>query len=160
MAEAKRREERRPWRPWETVNPFDTMREVMNRMVDSVFDPLSRLAPAHIGAGAQRFAPSVDVIEEDADVRIEVEVPGMNPEDLSVTVSPQAVVIRGEKRPAEEEGRGVHRRERAFGAFRRVIPLPVDVDRDKVEAIFRNGVLTVILAKSEEAAKKVEIKRE
>jgi HSP20 family protein len=105
-----------------------------------------------------RFQPSVDVIEEDEDVRIEVEVPGMSIEDLSVTVGEDSVIVRGEKKPEETEGAGVHRRERSYGAFRRVIHLPVDVDRDKAEATFRNGVLAILLPKSHEATKKVEIK--
>ena len=158
MAEAKKREERPIARPWETINPFDTVREVMNRMIESVFEPLARLAPSSVQVPVQRFQPSVDVIEEDENVRIEVEVPGMSIEDLSVTVGEDSVIVRGEKKPEETEGAGVHRRERSYGAFRRVIHLPVDVDRDKAEATFRNGVLAILLPKSHEAAKKVEIK--
>lgn len=106
----------------------------------------------------QRFQPSVDVIEEDEDVRIEAEVPGMSVEDLSVTIGEDEVIIRGEKKKEEAEGVGVHRRERPYGTFRRVIHLPVDVNREKAEASFKNGVLTIMLPKSHEAAKKVEIK--
>ncbi|MGD0231978.1 MAG: Hsp20/alpha crystallin family protein [Syntrophorhabdales bacterium] len=158
MAEVKKKEERMPPRPWEAINPFDTVREVMNRMVDSLFEPLGRLAPPQLRAPLSSFTPSVDVIEEDADVRIEVEAPGMGPEDLSVTVGQDSVIIRGEKKQEEVEGKGVHRRERSYGAFHRVIPLPVDVDREKVGATFKNGVLTILLPKSQEAARKVEIK--
>ena len=158
MAEAKKKEGQTVARPWETINPFDTVREAMNRMIEAVFEPLARLAPTPAHVAVQRFQPSVDVIEEDEDVRIEVEVPGMSVEDLSVTIGEDSVIIRGEKKQEEAEGIGVHRRERSYGAFRRVILLPVVVDRDKAEASFKNGILTILLPKSHEAAKKVEIK--
>jgi HSP20 family protein len=140
------------------VNPFDTMREIMNRMMDTFVEPLVRAVPPEIRVPVRRFTPNIDVIEEDEDIRIDVEAPGMNPEELGVTVTQNSVVIRGEKKQEELEGKGVHRRERAYGSFRRVIPLPVDVDRDNVEARFKNGVLTIILPKSHDAVKKVQIK--
>lgn len=160
MAEEKRKEGRPFARPWETINPFDTVRDVMNRMVNTVLEPLARLTPPPLRPPAQRFQPSVDVIEEDEDVLIEVEVPGMSIEDLSVTIGEDSVIVRGEKKPEEAEGSGVHRRERSYGAFRRVIHLPVEVDREKAKATFKNGILAVRLPKSHEAAKKVEIKAE
>ena len=158
MTEPKNRESRISARPWETINPFDTMREVMNRMLETVLEPLGRLAPSPLHVPVQRFQPSVDVIEEDDDVRVEVEVPGMSVEDLSVTIHEDSVVVRGEKKPEGAEAVGVHRRERSYGAFRRVIHLPVEVDRDKAEATFKNGILVIVLPKSHEAAKKVQIK--
>lgn len=160
MAEGKKREEQQYGRQWQAINPFDTVRDVMNRMVDSVFEPLSRIAAQPIKIPGQGFQPSVDVIEEDEDVRIEVEAPGMSPDELSVTLGQDSVIVRGEKKIEETQAKGLQRRERAYGPFRRVIPLPADVDRDKVEARFKNGVLTIILPKTHEAAKRVEIKAE
>ena len=75
-----------------------------------------------------------------------------------MTLGEQSVVIRGEKKPEKTEGKGFHRSERSYGSFRRVIPLPIEVDRDRVDATFKNGVLTIIIPKSHEAAKKVQIR--
>lgn len=160
MAEVKKKEERTPARPWETINPFDTMREVINRMADTFFEPLARLAPSPLRAASQGFVPSVDVIDEDEEVRVEMEVPGMGIDDLSVTVGQDSLIIRGEKKQETTGGKGAQRRERTYGAFRREIPLPSDVDREKVRASFKNGVLFVRLPKSHEAVKKVEITSE
>jgi HSP20 family protein len=156
MAEVKKKEERTPARPWETINPFDTMREVINRMADTFFEPLARLAPSPLRQSSQGFVPCLDVIEEDDEVRVEMEVPGMTADDLSVTVGQDALIVRGEKKQEAAEG-GAHRRERSYGVFRREILLPSEVDREKVKASFKNGVLVVHLPKSHEAAKKVAI---
>ena len=130
----------------------------MNRMVDSVFEPLSRIATQPIRIPGQGFQPSVDVIEEDEDVRIEVEVPGMSPDELSVTLGSDSVVVRGEKKLEETEAKGLHRRERAYGPFRRVIHLPADSRQGQGRGDLQERVLTIVLPKSHEAAKKVEIK--
>lgn len=155
-----KKEERAPTRYWQPINPFETMRDVMNRVMDTVFEPLTRVGAPGMRVRVQPFRPNVDVIEEDEDIRIIVEVPGMSPDDLAVMVTQQSVVIRGEKKQEQIEGKGVHRAERAYGPFRRVIPLPGDVDKDNVQATFKNGILTVILPKSKEAVKKVAIRIE
>jgi HSP20 family protein len=159
--QAGKRGERIPMRPWHTMNPVDTMRDVVNRMMDTIFEPFhTRDAPAGVRTHAQPFTPSVDIIEEDEDIRIDVEVPGMTPDDLNVVVTRESVVIRGEKKQEQLAGGGVRQSERSYGFFRRAIPLPADVDKDKVQASFKNGVLTVMLPKSKEAVKKVTIRTE
>jgi HSP20 family protein len=160
MAEERKEKESVPAKPWQMINPFDTMREAMNRMMDTIFEPLSRLTPPELRVPVRGFVPNIDVIEEDEHVRIDVEAPGMSPEDLSVTLTEESVIIRGEKKSEASEAAGVHRAERCYGCFRRAVPLPVEVDRDKVEAAFKNGVLTITLPKSGEKAKKVTIKVE
>jgi HSP20 family protein len=159
MADTERKEGRTfTERPWQTVNPFDAVRQVVDRVIDTVLEPISRMTPPEVRVPLKRFVPVVDVIEEDDDVRVDVEAPGMMPDDINVTITEQSLVIRGEKKPEKAESKGFHRSERSFGAFRRVIPLPVEVDRDRVEATFRNGVLTIIVPKSHESAKKVQIR--
>jgi HSP20 family protein len=148
MAEERKKEERPVSRPLQTINPFDTMRHVMNRMVDTFLEPISHITPPELRVQVvRRFVPNVDVTEGDQDVRIDVEVPGMKPEDLSVTVSGESVIIRGEKKSEKPEGAGVHRAERCYGSFRRVVSLPAEVDRDHVDATFKNGVLSIVLPK-------------
>ncbi len=160
MAEEKKREERGPARPWQAINPLDVMRETMGRVFETFFEPLTRIPPPDLPIPVRRFTPSVDIIEEDDAIRVDVEAPGMNPEDLSVSVSGDYLIVRGDKKQETRECVGVHRSERCYGAFRRSIPLPVDVDRDKVDAIFKNGVLSIVLPKSGETARKVKIRVE
>ena len=83
-------------------------------------------------------------------VVIRLEIPGMNEDDLAIDIHGNDLRIRGEKRSgAAQEGRRYHLRERAYGRFERSIPLPHGVDADKAEVSYRDGVLTVILPKTE-----------
>jgi HSP20 family protein len=160
MDEEKKREERGPAKPWQAINPLDVMRETVGRVFETFMEPLTRIAPPGLPIPVRRFTPSVDIIEEDEAIRVDVEAPGMNPEDLSVSVSEDFLTIRGDKKEERGECVGVHCSERTYGAFRRSIPLPVGVDKDKVDAIFKNGVLSIILPKSGEATRKVKIRIE
>ena len=102
------------------------------------------------------FGPSVDVSEKDNSVEVAVELPGMAEGDIDVSLSGDAMTIRGEKKAEHEENRkGVYMSERSYGAFYRTIPLPPGVDTDKAEAHFRHGVLTVTLPKTDEAQSKI-----
>ena len=83
-------------------------------------------------------------------VVIRLEVPGMNEDDLAIDIHGNILRIRGEKRSgAEQEGRRYHLSERAYGHFERSIPVPHGVDPDKAEVSYRDGVLTVILPKTD-----------
>jgi HSP20 family protein len=160
MAETERKEGRPPQTgPWQPVNPFEAAREVVNRLLDTLFEPLARITPPEMPIPVmKRYMPTVDVSEGDDDLRIDIEAPGMTPDDITVSLTEQSLIVRGEKKPEKTEGRGLHRSERPYGSFRRVIPLPVEIDRDRVDASFKNGVLTVIVPKSREAAKRVRIR--
>lgn len=141
-------------------NPFEMMRDTMGRMMEIFFEPLSRGTPVQVHWRPAGFRPSVDVIEEGDNIRVVVEVPGMTPEDLTVSVSEDSLTVRGQKKREEEEGKDIHRRECLHGPFRRVVPLPMKVDRDNVEATFKNGVLNIVLSKSAETGKRIPIKTE
>ncbi len=160
MAEERKKEERPLTRPWQMINPFDTMRDVMNRMVDTFLEPISRVTPPELRIPIRRFVPAIDVIEGDDNVRIDVEAPGMNPEDLTVTLSGDTVIIRGEKKVEKHEAAGVCRAERPYGSFRRVVHLPTEVDKERIDATFKNGVLTILLAKTGEGTRKIPIRVE
>lgn len=95
-----------------------------------------------------RFSPNVDVVDEESHLRVTAELPGMDKDDVQVTVDDHGLTIRGEKRHEHETKEdGCYRTERAFGAFLRVVPLPRDIDRESFEAKFDKGVLTVRVAK-------------
>jgi HSP20 family protein len=102
------------------------------------------------------FGPSTDVTETDNSVDVSIELPGMTEKDIDISLSSDAMTIRGEKKVEHEEKRkGVYMSERSYGSFYRTVPLPAGVDADKADATFKNGVLTVSLPKTAEAQAKV-----
>lgn len=129
------------------MHPFDEMRRMMEDFWMTPFEELGRW-----GDG---FIPKVDVKEEDKEIIVSAELPGMDQKDIDLTVTNDSVRISGEKRhEKEEEEKGYYRHERFCGSFDRVIDLPAEVDENKAEAEFSKGVLTIRLPKSEEAQAK------
>jgi HSP20 family protein len=152
--------------PWKTkdesdggqLSPLSSLRTEMERLFDSFMrDPRAVLDWPF---GQRAFEPAVDVAENDQEVTVRAELPGIKPEELTVTVSGNQLVLAGEKQEeSEDKGKGYHRVESRYGSFRRSIPLPEVVDQNQVEAEFANGVLTIHLKKSPAAApKKIEVK--
>jgi HSP20 family protein len=162
--EIARRQERMPMRRGQAMGPYRAMREMMDSIFEDMFSdwPMMRVRPFEWRM--EQFTPIIDVIDEENRIRVEAEVPGMNPEDLELTVAGDSLILKGEKKEEkEEQEKGMRYRERSFGSFQRVIPLPGDIEKDKVEARFKNGVLHVILPKSAQAmerAKKIQIRSE
>lgn len=98
------------------------------------------------------FVPNIDVSETEKEVRIVAELPGMEEKDVEVTLVEGALRIRGEKREEHEDNkRDFFRQEVRYGAFERMIPLPAEIDPDKVKAQFKKGVLKVTLPKTAKA---------
>lgn len=109
---------------------------------DLRFRPLTR---SPFGFGEQGgFLPALDAKESDDEIRISVELPGLEEKDVEVSLKDDVLTIRGEKQKEtkHEEG-GAQWVERSFGSFRRAIPLPPDVESDAVKAHFKAGVLTI-----------------
>lgn len=98
------------------------------------------------------YGPNTDITDTDTSVDVSVELPGMTENDIEISMSGNAMTIRGEKKiEHEEERKGIYMSERHYGAFYRTVPLPAGVDPDKAEAQFKNGVLTVSLPKTKES---------
>jgi HSP20 family protein len=96
----------------------------------------------------------VDVSENDKEIHISAELPGLDEKDIDLTLSGNNLIIRGEKRAEKEEkGEQFYRKETSYGVFHRSIPLPTEVEEDKIEATYRKGVLKIVLPKSPEARK-------
>lgn len=96
------------------------------------------------GPAPSVFAPQVDVVERGGQLVIRADLPGVDKGDVVVAITDDAVVIEGERRYEHEENEGgVYRVERAYGTFRRVVPLPEGVDAERATATFRDGVLEV-----------------
>jgi HSP20 family protein len=104
----------------------------------------------------QLDVPTLDVYEEKDDLIVKAEIPGLNKEDIDISLEGNALTIKGEKKKEEEvKENDYYRCERSFGAFSRSIELPVDVKADKVNATFTNGVLEIRLPKADGAKKNV-----
>ena len=102
------------------------------------------------GPGIAASYPAVNIWEDGESVNLEAELPGLGEEDLEIYITGgNQLTIKGERKDKVPEKGIRHRQERGFGSFVRVVTLPIEVDRDKVEARFENGILLVKLAKQE-----------
>lgn len=95
--------------------------------------------------------PSVDIFENDNEVVIKAELPGMNAKDIEVKLENNVLMLKGERRfEKEAKEENYHRIEREYGSFSRAFSLPTAVDGDKVAADYKDGVLKIVLPKKEE----------
>ncbi len=157
-----------PWdRDWkDSGSPnFVSMHDAMDKFFDHYY---------HFGFNPNVFAndksfgktltPKIDIAETKTDVLITAELPGLEEKDVEVHFADRALVVKGEKKSEKEDKKkDYHRVERVYGSFNRTIPIPVEVDSEKIDAKFKNGVLKVTLPKTEEAqnkVKKIEVKNE
>lgn len=125
--------------------------------IDRLFDDFGRPTRAMFDFGRTTLAPvpAVELTEEDKAYRLTAELPGMKEDEVDISVDEGSLLLSGEKREESErkEG-GALISERRYGAFERRIPLPSDVDPDKIKAEFKKGVLTITLAKDTQAAER------
>jgi len=102
--------------------------------------------------GPAGFGPAVDVINEDDQVRVVAELPGLSKDDFTVKAEARRVYLEGERKSEREERRhGYTYAERSYGSFSRVVPLPCEVLPDKAQASYRDGLLELRLPKSDAA---------
>jgi HSP20 family protein len=127
--------------------------EIAQRMFNRLFDQSFNGWPFGEDATLNSsWAPACDIFEDKEGIRIVAEVPGVNPEDVRLSLENNTLTIRGEKKQvAEEKTEHIHRYERSYGVFERSFGLPTTVDPEKVEAEYSNGLLTVTLPKVERA---------
>ncbi len=132
-------------------NPFLALHREMNRLFDDVFRGFETRLPFPYGgySGFGAGWPSVEVSDRDKEIKLTAELPGLEEKDVELSLSEGILTIRGEKR-SETEDQENQFSERFYGRFERRIPLGYDIDESKVNATFRNGVLTVTLPKTEQ----------
>ena len=122
----------------------------LNRILDEAFSGLPFGEQGNVITSTW-FAPT-DVSEDEDSLRITMELPGVDPSDVRLSLENNILTIRGEKKQqAEENNERIHRFERTFGMFERTFVLPNTVDADKIEARYENGVLFVGIPKAERA---------
>jgi HSP20 family protein len=144
-------------------SPLVEFRSEVNRLFDSFLrEPFGSLSDtlSDTVSGWGRWAPTVDVSENETVVIVRAELPGIVPHDLDISVTGDRLTIAGEKKETvEKKDQDVYQRESRFGSFSRTISLPASVDQQQMSAEYTNGVLTVTLKKSPSAtAKKIPIK--
>ncbi len=146
-----------PWRATAIRTPFDNLHEEFDRMVHSLLGAPVRAAGAR---DAVAFVPEVDVVDRGDAIAVRAELPGLDAKDVKLTVERDHLILTGEKKAEHSEnGKEFARFECRYGAFSRVVPLPVEVVGNKATAVYKNGVLEVTLPKSDSArAQSVEIK--
>jgi HSP20 family protein len=146
-----------PWRPFAEMARWE---RDMERMLGNFFTgrqiPLfdERRWP---GGSLATREPNLDLdlYEEKDQIVVKAELPGLTKDDIHISISDNVLTIKGEKKKEEEDsGKDYYRSERVYGAFIRSLPLPAEINPDKVQATFKNGVLEIRLPKSEEAKKK------
>ncbi len=123
----------------------------MQREINRLFNDFFRSDRDESSLLAQAWRPAVDITEEDDAFVAKVELPGVNKDDVKITMQDNVLTIRGEKKGKEENLRRV---ERQYGSFQRSFTLPTSVKSDKIEAEYKDGILTISMPKAEEAKPK------
>lgn len=138
---------------WNLIREMEHLRREMDELFRGVgFGPMLD-APFLPGVGMRRY-PKVNIREDADGFYLEALLPGVDPKNLDMSVVGSTLTLSGERVEEEGEGRTWHRRERGAGKFLRTIELPVDIDANKVQAEYRNGVLRVTLPKAEQVRPK------
>lgn len=133
---------------WQPFREMNELQQEMNR----IFDHLGYSSPSHkTNDDLTSFVPPAEM-EETADaIYLRLEVPGINPEELDIQASAEAISIRGERKwEAKTEEKGMTRSEFRYGQFQRVIPLSTRINSNNVQADYKNGIIELTLPKAEE----------
>ena len=144
-------------------DPFQSFRSEMDRLFDSFLGGAPSLTSLRQGfSGAQVMTPTLDVKENEKEIVVKADLPGMDEKDINLTIHNGVLSLRGEKKSEHtDERENYHVMERSYGSFQRSIRLPDTIDEDKAEARFDKGVLTISLPKRPEtvsAQKRIQIK--
>ena len=133
------------------LEPFGGLRE-MKREVDRLFDEIiTRPAPLEMRRMGE-WEPAVEMYETESEVVVKVALPNIDPKQVEITVTNEAITLKGETKHEEErKGRNYYRRELQYGAFVRMLPLLTEVKGAEAKATYKDGVLEIKVPKSERA---------
>jgi HSP20 family protein len=151
----KRERDNLPVRHRQRQDPLFDFRYQVNRLFDDFFEQPLGLRPFFEESSLmEEFNPRMDISETDQEITITAELPGLEAEDIHLTQDHNTLLISGEKRAEKEEtSKRFYRSERSFGTFSRSIPLPEEIDVNKIEATYKRGVLKITLPKTVAAQK-------
>ncbi len=133
---------------WEPFCDLMTTQRGFDRLFKEAFTPF-------FGEGelsTRTWAPPVDIYETESDIVVKAELPGVDPKDVEVKVEDNTLYLKGERKFEKEvKNESYHRVERAYGSFARSFSLPNSINAEKVKAEYKDGLLTLMLPKREEA---------
>ena len=133
---------------WDPFREFSTLQDRMNRLFRESYGPEGR----EESLTTTSFAPPVDVYEDEHNVSLKIEVPGIDEKDIDVRIENNVLTVHGERKFEKEEN--FRRVERQYGSFTRTFTLPTTVDAEKVSANYDKGILKISLPKKAEAKPK------
>ena len=133
---------------WTPFRELTTVQDRMNKLFEDVLKAPYR---GDEGLSASHWAPAVDIYETDREIVLKAELPEMQEKDIQIKVEDNILVLSGERSMEKEvKEENYHRIERAYGTFNRSFTLPRTVDREKIKASYKDGILKVLLPKKEE----------
>lgn len=138
---------------WEPVSEIMTLREAMNQLFNDAYTrPMS--------SGSMSVRPAIDLYQDNDNVVVKAAMPGLKAEDVEISITGDVLTLRGEyKQESEKKEATYHMREQHYGSFERAIQLPTDVQCDKAQADFEDGILSITLPKAERVKpRKIDIK--
>src|SRR5271169_2861284 len=136
---------------WDPFRATATLQDRMNRLLRESFNPEG----PEEALTTTGFAPPVDVYEDEHNITLKIEVPGIDEKDIDVRIENNTLIVHGERKFEKEEKEENYRRvERQYGSFTRTFSLPSTVNHDNVQADYDKGVLKIKLAKKAEAKPK------
>jgi len=139
----------------EDHNPFLSLHREVNRVFDDVFRAFESRVPVFGSLSSLSPTwPNIEISDTDKEIKVTAEIPGLEEKDVEVLLKDGVVTLKGEKR-SETENKEKQFSERFYGRFERRIPLGVEVEEDKIDARFKNGVLSIVLPKSAKAQSQV-----
>lgn len=138
-----------PWKPlWDTK--FPSLRDEMDKMFEEFFEKVR-----FPSAREHSWTPPLDVYETKKDIIITVDIPGIDPKEITVAIVEDTLTIKGERRKEQDlKDEELYRAEREFGPFQRMIQLPAQVVADKAKAVCKDGVLRIVVPKTQRMAPK------
>jgi len=135
-------------------DPFDDLASLRESM-DKLFDEFFTRRPDRRAGVPVAWQPAIEAYETENDIVVRAELPGIDPNNVEITVAQDALTIKGEARSEQEDKRrNYYRRELRYGAFVRSLALPAGVQGDQAKASYKNGILEIRVPKSERAKPK------
>ena len=131
---------------WRPTRNLESVQDEVNRVFESFFNAPMRRRGEDVGG----WYPDVDIVESKDNIEVQVDLPGMEKDDIKVSVEDSVLTIKGERKAMKEEKeKNYHQIERTCGTFTRSFSLPTSVEGERIKANYKNGVLKIDLRKAE-----------
>jgi len=142
--------------PFSLMRPVDELEKLFDEFMSrNWLHPMRHPSWSHLPEPFQGRSPHVDIIDRDDEVYIKAELPGVNKEDIDISLSDQSVTIKGATRKEEKEEKGdYYRCEISQGSFSRTLALPAEVDTEKVKTQYKGGLLEITIPKMKRAKRR------